>query len=407
MSLLKRAMFRGPIDEAIADGTYGQAGYGEWLSGMVWQPTTSTAGVEGAAQLTAVYGAWRLLSDAIGTLPVDVFERTEDGRGSVALPPFLTFPPGGVSRIEYFTQLILSLLTDGNAFVATPRDKYGVPTSLVPLNPYAVTVEGSLASPVFRVGPNTFTPYDIMHISGMVQPGQVRAMSPLRYAREVIDGSRQAQRYGGELFRNSAVPPAVLRIPATNTGPTDEDQVKAKRIVETWNERHQGADNSGRIGVLLGGASLESIAIPPEDAQWLETRRFGIQEIARIYGVPPHLLADSSNSTSWGTGLAEQNLAFAQFSLLPWTTRVEHAHDRLFASYGRSDLFLRLNLDARLRASLKDRYESYRVGILSGFLTRNEARRLEDLPPIAGGDDLFDPLTGTLKGEKPDESKTN
>jgi HK97 family phage portal protein len=113
--------------------------------------------------------------------------------------------------------------------------------------------------------------------------------------------------------------------------------------------------------------------------------------VARIFGVPPHLIADASNSTSWGSGLQEQNLAFGQFSLRPWIERIEDAHGRLLTTHGLPDVFVKLNLDALLRASLKDRYESYAIGIENQFLLRNEARKLEDSPPLPGGDAFPDP----------------
>ncbi len=113
----------------------------------------------------------------------------------------------------------------------------------------------------------------------------------------------------------------------------------------------------------------------------------GVADIARYFGVPPHLIADASGSTSWGSGLAEQNQAFAALSLTPWVTRIEDAHNRLLRSEGLVDVFVRLNIDALLRSSLEDRYAAAAAGIAAGFLTVNEARRLEDLPPMAEGID--------------------
>jgi HK97 family phage portal protein len=156
-------------------------------------------------------------------------------------------------------------------------------------------------------------------------------------------------------------------------------------MASTWNETHGGTANAGKIGVLIGGAKLNTIAISPEDAEWLDSKRFTVSEIARFYGVPPHLIADASNSTSWGSGLAEQNLAFGQFSLRPDVTRIEDGHDRLLYTHGAGGVFTKLNLDALLRASLSDRYEAYKVGIDAGFLDDDEVRALEDLPPREPG----------------------
>jgi HK97 family phage portal protein len=189
-----------------------------------------------------------------------------------------------------------------------------------------------------------------------------------------------AQRFGQAFFENGALPGAVIEAPGTMSDPA------IKRFRETWNGGHQGVANAHRIGVLTEGAKLAKVSVSPEDAQFLETRAFQVPDIARIYGVPPHLIADASNSTSWGSGLAEQNLAFGQFSLRPWIERIEDAHGRLLTTHGLPDVFIKLNLDALLRASLSDRYVSYQMGIQNEFLTRNEARKLEDMPPLPGGD---------------------
>lgn len=386
MSVLRRAApeLRSSVDDAIEAGTYGQPGYGKWMPGMRWQSRSST-GPGAAVRLSAVFASWRLLSDAIGTLPMAVYTRAGDARVPIPTPAFLAFRGPGQSRISYLTQVVLSLLSDGNAFIAVLRDRLGVPIALFVLDPTKVEVGSTKGVPFYVVDGETYTPFDIVHIAGMVMPGEMRGMSPIRAAREVIDGALQAQSYGTEFFANAGVPPAVITIPAVEE-PAERSQARAKRVAETWHETHGGSSNAGKIGVLTGGAKLETVAISPEDAQWLESRRFGVQEVARIYGIPPHLLADSSNSTSWGSGLAEQNLAFGQFALRPWTERIEEAHDRIVASAGMSAAFVKLNLDALLRASLKDRYEAYQIGINSQILVPNEARRWEDLPPLDGGD---------------------
>lgn len=380
----------GKVDIPAGYGESGgmEPGSGQWLPGMRWE-SWSNAGPSGpdqAMRLSAVFACLRLLSEAISTLPLDSYMR----RGGTRLPyrprpGYLDFTPPGLSRITYLSQVMLSLLTDGNAFVATPRDALGVPLALVPLDPTMVDVKrGPGNIPFYVVKDQRYSWLDIMHIPGMMLPGDLRGVSPLKAAREVIDGGRKAQEFGTSFMGNSAVPPAVIEMPED---PTDQARDRAQRVGETWNKTHGGTANAGKVGVLLGGAKLKTVAVSPEDAQWLDSKRFGVSEIARFYGVPPHLIADASNSTSWGSGLAEQNIAFGQFSLRPWSERIEDGHGRLLTSHGLPDVFVKLNLDALLRASLSDRYESYQVGIESRFLTINEARRLEDLPPVPWGDE--------------------
>lgn len=378
---------RGPRVPEPADG-YGQPGYGGWAQGMIWNSSVARGGnvtSDQAVRLSAVFGCWRLLADAMATLPADTFMRRSGIREPYRpRPKYLDFQPPQGSKIAYFCQVVLSLLADGNAFVATPRDELGVPLDLVPLDPTQVTVERKDGAIRYLVAGSEYTPWDITHIPGLLMPGALRGLSPISAAREVIDGALKAQAYGTNFVDNMAVPPAVIEVPSSGGDPKVERE-KAKKVGQIWQDTH-GGSNAGRVGVLIGGATLKTIAISPEDAQWLASKQFGVSEIARFYGVPPHLIADASNSTSWGSGLAEQNLAFGQFSLRPWIERIEDGHGRLLTTHGLPDVFMKLNLDALLRASLTDRYASYQVGIGSRFLLPNEARRLEDLPPLPGGD---------------------
>lgn len=389
------------IDRA---SSYGMPGAGFWSQGMVWNGATSAGPytTDRAMRLSAVYACQRVLSEAICTLPLDTFTRDGGTRKPYRpRPDYLSFAPPQGSRIDYLSMVMLSVLNDGNAFVATPRDVMGVPLDLIPLDPTAIGVKRQTQMPTpqlpyrlgevyFTFGQHHYSQTEIMHIKGMCLPGQLRGVSPITAARDILAGADKAQSYGINMFDNGAVPPAVIEMPGEG-GP--EDQVRATRMAETWHQTHGGTSNAGKVGVLIGNASLKTVAMSAEDAQWLAARQFGIQEIARIYGVPPHLIADSSNSTSWGSGLAEQNLAFGQLALRPWIERIEDAHGRLLTTHGLPDVFVKLNLDALLRASLKDRYESYQTGIASQFLTPNEARRLEDLPPLPGGD-TFPPAPG-------------
>lgn len=364
---------------------------GKWSDGMVWTAYPgAVVSTDSAMRLSAVFACLRLLSEAIATLPIDTFIRLGGTRKAYRpRPAYLSFQPPEGSRIDYLSQVMLSLLIDGNAFVAIPRDDMGVPTDLIVLDPCQVTIERVDGWARYRIGDRPVDmPNDLVHIKGMTLPGQLRGLSPIAYARETIGLGLAAQRFGQAFFENGSLPGAVIEAPGTMSDPA------IKRFRETWNAGHQGVANAHRIGVLTEGAKLAKVSVAPNDAQFLETRAFQVPDVARIYGVPPHLIADASNSTSWGSGLAEQNLAFGQFSLRPWIERIEDAHTRLLTTHGMPDVFVKLNLDAMLRASLKDRYDSYAVGIDHKFQTVNEARKLEDMPPLPGGD-TFGEATGT------------
>lgn len=418
MSLIRRALGAGesralPAQNPIMEQApgYGQPGFGWWDDGMIWRPGSGSASPEQAMRLSAVYGCLRLLSEAIATLPLHTFRSTEVGvRAPYPTPRYLEFRPPQGSRIVYLSQVMLSLLTDGNAFVHVARDGMSAPTELHVLDPTLVTVgrdrEGWLEYRVQGV-PEPYGPLDIMHIPGMMLPGQLRGMSPIGYAREVIDASRKAQTLGSQIMGNHGVPPAVIEVPPS-VGPVSgsTEQEKAQRLARAFRQSNSGG-NAGKVAVLTGGATLKSIAVKPEDMQWLDSKRFGVSEIARFFGVPPHLIADATGSTSWGSGLAEQNVAFGAFSLQPWTERIDDGHTRLMASHEPDGVFAKLNLDAKLRSSPKDRAETMDVQIGNRTLTVNEARALEDRPPVPWGDDFV--WADAMAGREPpsDEPMTS
>lgn len=393
MSVLRRAL--GLEERSLADdlanafpgdvqGTVG------WQQGMVWKGYEDSVSTDQAMRLSAVFACLRLLSEAISTLPLDTFTRDAGTRRPFRpRPDYLSFNPPQSSRIDYLSQVILSLLTDGNAYVLVVRDPLGVPVDLVVLDPTLVIVERIRGKVTYRAQGIEIPAANMMHIKGMTMPGAIVGLSPIAYARESIGLGLSAQRFGKSFLDNGAMPSAVIEVPPSTQGGPSEEKAKARRIAQNWKDTH-GGGGQGKVGVLLGGAKLNTVSISPDDAQYLETRQFQVPDIARIFGVPPHLIADASNSTSWGSGLAEQNLAFGQFSLRPWIERIEDAHGRLLTSHGLPDVFVKLNLDALLRASLKDRYEAYEIGIRSRFLRPNEARSKEDEPPLPGGDEFPD-----------------
>ena len=354
---------------------------GPWGQGMVrWggYNTGSAVDTEQSMRLSAVFACLRLLSEAVATMPLDTFVRSDGARVPYRpKPDYLSFQPPLGSRIDYLSQVMLSLLTDGNAFVATPRDPLGVPVGLVVIDPTKVKVKRDTSGTVtFEVGNGVYGELDVMHIKGMSLPGELRGLSPLGYARETIDLGLSAQRYGASFFANGALPGAIVEAPGSFS------QDAADRVAAMWNSKHQGTGNASKVGVLTNGAKLTKVSVNPEEAQFLETRQFQVPDVARIFGVPPHLIADASNSTSWGSGLAEQNLAFGQFSLRPWVDRIEDAHGRLLTTHGLPNVFVKLNMDALLRAGTTERYAAHKTALDAGFMTVNEVRRLEDLPPL-------------------------
>lgn len=388
MSVLKDLFSGTREDRSALDGIdIGLSGQGAWAQGMVWQSSGGVRNVSVAdsMRLSAVFACLRLLSEAVATLPLGTFIESDEIRQPYGpTPDYLTFQPPQMSRVDYLSQVMLSLLTNGNAYVLTPRDALGIPTALIPLDPGMMKVTRDRNQVKYTIQGIVLDPVtDLLHIKGMSLPGDIVGMSPIAYARETIGLGLAAQRFGEAFFDNGALPSAVIQTPG------DMTDGMAERFAASWNGKHSGLGNAQKVGVLTGGATLAKVSISPDEAQFLQTRAFQVPDVARIFGVPPHLIADASNSTSWGSGLAEQNLAFGQFSLRPWITRIEEAHTRLLTTHGLPNVLVHLNMDAILRASLKDRYASYNVGIVTHFLTINEARRFEGLPPVPWGNEPF------------------
>ncbi|MFE0020528.1 phage portal protein [Amycolatopsis sp. NPDC059021] len=353
---------------------------------------------ETALKVSAVFACVRLLADAIATLPVDTYRRVGGRRRAMSPPDWLIKPNPDTFRITFFGQIMTSLLLEGNAYILVSRAAGRVvaldviPASMVEPR-YVATRSGrkrlvyqlSVAGekePADVVG--ALDPKDVIHLRGLPLAGELRAVSPLKAASLTIGSALSTLEYGAAFFKDGALPGAVVTVP----GPMTPEGLRAAR--QTWRTIHGGKGNRHGLAILTEGANFQKVTISPDEAQFLQTRQFQVPDIARLYGVPPHLIADATNSTSWGSGLSEQNTSFAQYSTRPWVERIEEALTALLVSdTGDARAFVRLNIDGIQRGSLRDRMDTYRVGLASGIYTRNEVRALEDLPPDTEYGDFF------------------
>lgn len=349
-----------------------------------------------ALQVSAVFGCVRLLSETIATLPLSTYSKRGGARREIDSPAWIDYPnaePGGMGCIDILSQIVLSLLLNGNAFLAV---RWAGPNivGLDVLDPTKIHVHmvmvGGLRRKVFEaydvdadgneVLLGWFTPRDVLHIPGMMLPGDFVGCSPISYARESIGLALAAQKYGSKFFANGAMPGAVVEVPGTMS---EEGLTRAR---EAWRAANSGVDNAHRVALLTEGAKFSKVAMSPDEAQFLETRQFQVPEIARIFGVPPHLISDATNSTSWGSGLAEQNIAFSMFSLRPWLERIESGLNRLlFAETADRKKFVKFNLDEIKRGAPKERMDLWATGLMNGIYSIDEVRAAEDLPPLPDG----------------------
>ena len=336
--------------------------------------------------LTAVYAAVRLLSDVISNLDLSVFYRSQGiERPFRPLPTWIVKMNTNLANHEVIGQCVVSLLTDGNCYVATLRDGTGRVLNLTVLDPKDITPSLDNDEGVERLtftsasAPGTvFTTRDITMVRGsVIKPGTVEGLSPIASAREMIGTGLGVQRYGAAFFGNSAIPGAIVEVPGQLT-PEGVAQMKA-----AWNDVHKSSGNSHRLAVLTESAKFSTVSLSPEDSQWLSSREATVQDVARLYGLPPFLLADTSRATSWGTGLSEMNTAMVQYALRPLAGKVASALTQILRTEGIAVAYAKFDVSAINRAG-PDRWTSYSKGLQTGVYNINEVRSWEGLAPLPG-----------------------
>ena len=337
-----------------------------------------------ALTLSAVYAAIRLLSDSVSTLSLDVLYRSNGSDKKFRpLPSWVLSMSPELRNHEILGQVVTSLLLDGNAYLATLRDGTGRVLSLSVLDPTDITAnlttdEDGIQRLTFtstKAAGVTLTSRDITMVRGLMKPGQITGVSPITAAREFIGLGIATQKFGAAFFGNGATPGSVIEVPG-QLSPEGAQSLKT-----AWNDVHKGSGNGSRLAVLTESAKFSKISLSPEDSQFLETRQATVQDVARLYGVPPHLLADASGSTSWGSGLHEQNVAFSQYSLRPLVTRVEAALTSIMRSEGIAVAYARFDLESMRRVTA-DRWASYSTAIQTGVLSIDEVRAYEGLAAL-------------------------
>jgi len=359
-----------------------------------------TVSKDTALQVSAVWGSVRILSDGVATLPMNTHIRTRGVRGPFPRASWMDFAVGPYSKIDLTGQMMVSLLLDGNAYVATYRDEDGMIMFLEVLDPDAVTPIQDASTRVVSYeinsarGTSTVSQFEILHIRGMTMPGKLEGMSPIAYMRETIGLSMAATEYGATFFGNGALPGVVIEA---------DGQISDAGIASMkagWNEMHRGVGNAHKLAVLTEGAKLQKISVAPDDAQFLQTRGFQINDIARIYGVPVNLL-QHSDGPEMGKSLSDKNTHFVQHSLRPWVERIEEGFSWLLWSEGNPrQSFVKFNMDGLLRGDHAQRYTTYSQAVTQGILTINEVRAFEDMPPVEWGDE---PISVQVQEPEEDE----
>jgi len=371
-------------------------------TGRAVTPTTAVGS-------TAVWAAVRIISESIATLPLRVYQRGTDGRAIATEHPLYPIlhdrPNPRQTAVEYREQQLASLLLWGNAYTWIDRWPSGRPRALWPIRPDRVTVKVDVATEADPVpnlvyvvqthdgGQRVYAADDILHIRGLSSDG-LMGLSPIAVHRDAV-GLEQAEReFAGRFFGNNGRPGGVLKV----AGRLSNDA--AVRLKQSWESAHRGLDNAHRVAVLEEGIEWQSMGMPLQDAQFVEQRRFSIEEIARIFRVPLHLMGDLQRATY--SNIEHQSIEFVVHTIRPWCVRLEQSFNTLLYPSERQGLYIEHSVDALLRGDIKSRYDAYAVGRQWGWLSVNEIRAFENLNGVGtDGDSLIQPLNFGTMGATP------
>lgn len=350
-----------------------------------------------AMQLTAVYACVRILAEGVAGLPLHLYKCGKNGSREKAVDHSLYFllhdePNPEMTSFVFRETLMTHLLLYGNCYCQIIRDGRGQVTALYPLMPNQMSVDrdekGQLYYTYLRSGEEADTmkkgtvyllPEDVLHIPALGFDGLV-GYSPIAMAKNSIGMGLACEEYGAKFFANGAAPSGVLEHPGTIKDIT--------RLRESWNAIYGGSKNAGKVAILEEGMHYSPISISPNEAQFLETRKFQVDEIARIFHVPPHMIGDLERSTF--SNIEQQSLEFVKYTLNPWVCRWEQALTKsLLSPKEKREYCIKFNVDGLLRGDYQSRMNGYAVGRQNGWMSANDIRELENMDKISeeqGGD---------------------
>lgn len=347
-----------------------------------------------AMQMTAVYSCVRILAEAVAGLPLHLYRYKEDGGKERAIDNNLYHllhdePNKEMSSFIFRETLMTHLLLWGNAYAQIIRNGKGDVVALYPLMPNKMQVDRDENGELYYIYTRSsdeaktmegvtvyLTPRDVLHIPGLGFDGLV-GYSPIAMAKNAIGLAIATEEYGAKFFANGAAPSGVLEHPGTIKDPS--------RLRENWNSTFGGSANSGKVAVLEEGMKYTPISISPEQAQFLETRKFQIDEIARIFRVPPHMVGDLEKSSF--SNIEQQSLEFVKYTLDPWVIRWEQSLSRaLLNEDEKRKYFFKFNLEGLLRGDYESRMSGYAVARQNGWMSANDIRELENMDKIPAED---------------------
>lgn len=345
---------------------------------------------QSSMQMTAVYSCVRILAEAVAGLPLHFYQYRKDGGKEKAVDHPLYFllhdePNSEMTSFVFRETLMTHLLLWGNAYAQIIRNGKGEVIALYPLMPDRMSVNRDTDKDLYYLytvdsGRQVrLKKSEILHIPGLGFDGLV-GYSPIAMAKNAVGLAIATEEYGSKFFANGANPGGVLEHPGTLKDPS--------KLRESWNATFGGSSNAAKVAVLEEGMKYTPISISPEQAQFLETRKFQINEIARIFRVPPHMVGDLEKSSF--SNIEQQSLEFVKYTLDPWLVRWEQAMTKALLSLDeKKEYFIKFNVDGLLRGDYQSRMNGYATGRQNGWMSANDIRELENLdriPESEGGD---------------------
>ena len=346
-----------------------------------------------AMQMTAVYACVRILSEAIASLPLQLYKYTDNGGKEKAVEHPLYFllhdePNSEMTSFVFRETIMTHLLLWGNAYAQVIRNGRGEVIGLYPLMPDRMNVDRDEKGRLYyeymvssddakttkkKESIVRLSPEDVLHIPGLGFDGLV-GYSPIAMAKNAIGLAIATEEYGSKFFANGAAPSGVLEHPGTLKDPS--------KVRESWQETFGGSKNANKVAVLEEGMKYTPISISPNEAQFLETRKFQIDEIARIFRVPPHMVGDLDRATF--SNIENQSIDFVKYTLDPWVCRIEASMNRrLLSEDEKKKYFFKFNVDGLMRGDYQSRMQGYAIARQNGWMSANDIRDLEQLSPLS------------------------
>jgi len=341
-----------------------------------------------AMRISAFYSCVLLISDTISTLPLDAYIRRDGNRVPYRpRPDWVMKPDVDLLRSEHYQQVLVSLLLDGNAFIRIYRDSRGDVANLVVLDPMRITVRRNPATREIEYvfdssDAGVVSKDDMLHITEMRKPGALRGLSRVSELKDNLGLASALQSFAARFFGQGATVQGIIEFPGNLT------REQATNLRDNFDISHKSYKKAHKTGVLSGGAKYTKTGTAPDEAQMLESRKLAIEEIARMFRVPPHMIAITTPGAMSYASLEQNNINFVVHTLRPYLEKIEQAYTTLLPS----EAFIKFNVDGLLRGDYTTRIQGYSIGLQAGFYSVNDVRRFEDLRPVDQGDQFRVPL---------------